>query len=182
MDYVLYQSEFIPNNHQMILDDIKIAHDFFLKEFPGLNSTDAYSKYNIFSLTAPSTSFYQIYVELRNLVRSQLGETRPLWFQAWINHHSPLEVLNWHHHEFDYHGYISIDPKNTITEFEGYSIENKIGQFYFGPGYRKHRVIVNEDYQGPRLTIGFDIHTVPQQKFVKYHERPFMDMSLIPLL
>ena len=53
--------------------------------------------------------------------------------------------------------YISIDPKNTITEFEKWKVHNKIGQIYIGEGGHQHRVIVNEPYEGYRITIGLDI-------------------------
>ena len=46
---------------------------------------------------------------------------------------------------------------------------------YFGPGWdRKHKVCVNEDYSGNRITLGYDIHTQP--------DLPDDQFSLIPLL
>ena len=62
-----------------------------------------------------------------------------------------------HNHNCDYHGYISIDPRNTVTEFSDYKIENKVGQIYFGPGQREHRVVCLDEFSDTRLTIGFDI-------------------------
>lgn len=182
-DYILHQSQYIVDNKDLIFGDIDIAHRLFKTMFPNEDSTWTYNKYNIFALTAPSTAFYNIYKELRTLVRSQLGNDRPLWFQAWVNYHRPEEVLAWHHHEFDYHGYISLDPKKTNTVFENYTIENKVGQIYFGPGNRYHKVEVLEPFDGHRTTIGFDIHTTPQSPHVRdYIERPFGNMSLMPLL
>jgi hypothetical protein len=181
-NYILYQSQFIVDNQADIIQDLQIAHAHFEKLFPDRESTWSYNLYNIFSLTAPSTNFYQIYKELRTLVRSELGNTRPLWFQAWLNYHKPNEVLDWHDHTFEYHGYISIDPKKTNTVFENYSIENKVGQIYFAPGYRRHKVEVLEPFEGERITIGFDIQTIPDQPYVKYTERPWKNLSLIPLL
>ena len=80
-----------------------------------------------------------------------------MWMQAWLNYHNHNQVLGWHNHDWDYHGYISIDPKNTITEFRDYKIENKVGQIYFGPGQREHRVVCLDEFSDTRLTIGFDI-------------------------
>lgn len=181
--YNIYQSNFILENINDIFEDLKIAHNNFKKLFPSESSTWSYDKYNIFALTAPSTAFYNIYKELRSVVRAQLGETQPLWFQAWINYHTQDQVLDWHHHDLDYHGYISIDPKNTKTIFENYEIENKIGQIYFGPGNRLHKVQVLEPFDGVRTTIGYDIHTIPQSILLKdYVERPFVNMSMMPLL
>jgi len=178
-DYTLYQSEFIANNQDLIFEDINRAHNLFREVFPNQDSTWTYHKYNIFALTAPSTAFYQIYTELRNLVRSQLGNDRPLWFQAWINYHQQSELLNWHGHDFDYHGYIAIDPKNTKTVFEGYEIVNKPGQIYFGPGWREHKVEAISPFQGVRTTIGFDIFTTPDDNHVSH---PYTNLSLMPLL
>ena len=128
-----------------------------------------YSFYNIFSLTSPSPYFYELFYIFRNIVRLHLG-ARPIWFQCWMNFHKSNEVLNWHNHTFPYHGYISIDPHNTTTLFKDhddpttvenaplfYEIENKPGQLYFGPGWRPHKVQVNEEFDRPRLTLGFDI-------------------------
>jgi hypothetical protein len=182
-DYTLYQSDFIATNLTDIFEDLRIAHENFKKLFPNEDSTWAYSKYNIFALTAPSTNFYKIYTELRTVIRSQLGWDRPLWIEAWLNYHKPNEVLDWHHHDFDYHGYISIDPKKSNTVFETYSIENKPGQIYFGPGHRLHKVEVLESFEGVRTTIGYDVHTTPNSPLIRdYTERPFVNMSLIPLI
>lgn len=181
-DYVVYQSDFIKNNLQDILQDIEVAHSHFRQLFPKEDSTWAYNKYNIFSLTAPSTNFYNIFLELRTVIRNQLGWGRPLWLEAWINYHKADEVLDWHHHEYDYHGYISIDPKQTKTIFESYEIINKPGQIYFGPGARLHKVETLETFEGVRTTIGFDVHTIPQNPYVlQYVERPFVNMGLLPL-
>jgi hypothetical protein len=178
-DYTLYQSEFIVNNQDLIFEDITRAHGLFRDVFPHHDSTWGYYKYNIFALTAPSSAFYQIYKELRNLVRGQLGDDRPLWFQAWINYHQQSELLKWHGHEFDYHGYIAIDPKNTKTVFEDYEIINKPGQIYFGPGYREHMVEAITPFQGVRTTIGFDIFT---PETINTISRPHTNMSLMPLI
>jgi len=183
MSYVLYQSQYIIDNQQQLFDDIEQAHINFSRLFPDSDSTWTYNKYNIFVLTAPSTAFYGLYKELCGFIRQQLGPNRPLWVQAWLNYHRPETVLDWHEHGYEYHGYISLDPKKTVTVFEDYTIENKTGQFYFGPGGRKHKVEVLEPFEGHRTTIGFDVHTIPQSPFIReYVERPFVDMSLIPVL
>jgi len=180
--YIVRQCDFIADNLTDIFEDLRVAHENFKRLFPNEDSTWSYSKYNIFALTAPSTNFYKIFSELRNVVRSQLGWDRPLWIEAWLNYHTADQVLDWHHHEFDYHGYISIDPKNTKTIFENYEIVNKPGQIYFGPGNRLHKVEILEPFEGVRTTIGYDIHTVPNSPIItNYIERPFVNMSLIPL-
>jgi hypothetical protein len=149
-----------------------------------LNSSNithsGYSFYNIFSLTSPSPYFYELYSIFRNIVRMHLG-ARPIWFQCWMNFHSSDNVLGWHNHAFPYHGYISIDPHKTTTLFKEhddpttvedapifYEIENNPGQIYFGPGWRPHKVRVDEKFDRPRLTLGFDISfqaDIPDSQF-----------------
>lgn len=180
-DYIVYQSQYIVDNLHQIIEDINIAHRLFHKLFPENDTTWTYDKYNIFSLTAPSTTFYEMYKELKTLIRDQLGDDRPLWFQAWLNYHVQDQLLTRHSHDFDYHGYICIDPKNTKTVFDEYEIINKPGQIYFGPGYRDHWVEAIEPFDNVRTTIGFDIISLPKHKFVTYTERPYSNMGIIPL-
>ncbi len=139
-----------------------------------------YRFYNLFSLTAPSPLFWLLMKDIRTVVRTHLNTDEPLWMQCWVNMHEPHEVLNWHDHKFDYHGYVSIDPKSSTTKFRDgrgplYEINNEVGNIYFGPGWeRMHKVCVNEQYEGKRITLGFDIETrgdLPDDQF-----------SLIPLL
>lgn len=157
------------------------VNDFIASELKDKESNlSGYSFYNIFSLTSPSPYFYELYGIFRNIVRCHLG-ARPIWFQCWMNFHTPDSVLPWHNHAFPYHGYISIDPHDTTTLFKtyddfeqevespiGYEIENRPGQIYFGPGWRPHKVQVNEEFDRPRLTLGFDISfqgDIPDSQF-----------------
>ena len=140
-----------------------------------------YRFYNLFALTSPSPLFWLLYRDIRTVVRTTLNTDEPLWFQCWMNMHKPDQVLNWHDHKFDYHGYVSIDPKDSITKFHDpntnvrYEIKNEVGNIYFGPGWdRKQKVCVNEYYSGNRITLGYDIHTQP--------DLPDDQFSLIPLL
>jgi hypothetical protein len=84
--------------------------------------------------------------------------------QSWLNFHTPDEVLARHDHSSPINGYLSIDPKlsNTVyyyrhSDEEYYSIENKIGQLYIGPGKTDHAVKLIESFEGKRITIAFDI-------------------------
>lgn len=151
MDYKIYQSKYIVEHQSEIIEQCcKVKQNY------NGDMTLDYFKYNIFSLTAGYYTFYEIYKELILLVKSKLGNKR-MWMQAWLNYHNHDQVLGWHNHDWDYHGYISIDPKNTITEFRDYKIENKVGQIYFGPGQREHRVVCLDEFSDTRLTIGFDV-------------------------
>jgi len=155
-DYKLYQSQYIVDNQQSFIDqcqEVKAA-------FAGEDTTKNYYNYNLFAVTAGSVYFYNLYKELRDIIRTEFP-TQQIWLQAWVNLHTQDNVLDWHNHVWDYHGYISIDPKNTVTEFETYSITNKPGQIYFGLGHRSHRVNVVAPYAGDRITIGYDITMDP---------------------
>lgn len=182
--YILHQIDSIPKNQELINGDIEIAHRLFKRVFPDSDSTWTYDRYNIFAFTAPSTTFYKIYKEIRDVVRGQLGDDQPLWMQAWLNFHTCDQLLPRHRHDFAYHGYVSLDPKQTKTVFDDYEIINKPGQLYFGPGSdRHHYVEAIEPFAGIRTTLGFDIHTLPQSKLIlEYTERPHSSMSLMPLL
>jgi hypothetical protein len=159
-NYQIYRSDYIVKNIEGIINDCYIAHNRFTQLFPGRDSTYTYKQYNIFSLTATSIHFYNIYKDLifctKEFLKTQDLNNNPVWFQSWMNFHKPHEVLQWHDHEWPYHGYMSIDPKKSKTIFEKYSISNETGFLYFGEGYKKHKVEVLEPYVGERITVGYD--------------------------
>ncbi len=155
-EYKLFQSSYIKNNQQSFIEQSIEVKNL-------LDSTDTtkdYYRYNLFSITAGSIYFYNLFAELRDIIRSEIPD-KPLWIQSWVNLHEYDKVLDWHNHSWPYHGYISIDPKRTVTEFEEYSISNHVGQIYFGPGNRLHRVKVLEKFEGLRITIGYDVTDDP---------------------
>ena len=159
MDYKIYQSKYIVEHQSEIIKQCHQAKKWYMR-LPSRNATgdmtSDYFNYNIFSLTAGHYNFYEIYKELVSIVKSELGDKK-MWMQSWLNYHDQDQVLGWHNHDWDYHGYISIDPKNTVTEFRDYKIENKVGQIYFGLGQREHRVVCLDKFSDTRLTIGFDV-------------------------
>ena len=155
-DYILYQSDIIKKHQQELIDQINEVKIVFGDK----DSTELYHTYNLFSITSGSIYFYNLFQELHSNIRLQLPN-RPLWMQAWVNIHKHNTVLDWHNHEWPYHGYISIDPCDTITEFENYEIKNKVGQVYFGPGGRLHRVKNLSEYSNDRITIGYDVTDDP---------------------
>lgn len=155
-NYKLFQNQYIVENKDHFIEQcLQVKESFQNKD-----TTWSYSEYNIFSLTAGSVYFYNLFKELRYIIRTELPD-QMLWMQAWLNVHTQDEVLDWHNHEWDYHGYISIDPKVTTTDFGEYLIENKPGQIYFGPGNRLHKVNVVQPFTGQRITIGYDVTTDP---------------------
>ena len=171
MDYRIYNSEFISSKMLAIRHEGRIQHakhNSLFNEISQKGSTWDYKMYNIFSLSAGSPLFHQIYKELTFVIKDFLktknhasindsNEVSNVWLESWLNYHKQDEVLDWHDHTFDFHGYISIDPKDSTTEFENYSIKNKPGNIYIGPGNRKHRVVVDTPYPDTRITLGFDL-------------------------
>ena len=108
-------------------------------------------------MSSTDLNCYHLFIELKKIIREYAGHKRPLWFQCWVNFHTPDEVLDWHDHAWPFHGYICIDAKKTKTVFEDYEILNEDGNIYIGPGYKKHMVKVLQNYKNPRITLGFDV-------------------------
>lgn len=161
-NYKIFRSSFIEHHHELILEQAYHAHDVFDSLFQGQDSTWSYSKYNVFALTSCSEEFYQIYEDLIESIRGYFGTLpKPMWVQSWMNFHTPEQVLDWHDHHWPFHGYISIDPHDTETVFENYTIKNQIGNIYVGPGYRLHKVNVLSNFDRPRITLGYDIQLQP---------------------
>lgn len=159
-EYALYQIPFVENYQQEIVLDARLAYQKFQSVFEQGNSTWSYAFYNLFSITVGSPYFYHIYRCIVAAIRDRVGDDRPLWMQCWLNYHKMDEVLSWHHHhtvDFITHGYLSIDPKNTVTEFKEFTIENTAGKLYIGNPGLEHRVVVREPFQGDRITIAFDV-------------------------
>ena len=185
VDWQVHDSQLIIDNHQQFVADCHRIHDKFKVQYPDKDSTWAYGKYNVFALASPMPLWYSLYYELSRTIRSYIDTQEPyklypqhpqLWVQSWLNFHAAeSEVLDWHNHEWPYHGYISINPCNTTTKFEGYKIENSIGKIYIGPGDRKPKVVVNDDFESTRITLGFDVTDQPK-------ESPSGLWSLMPLL
>jgi hypothetical protein len=158
----LHKSDYIVENQQEIIDVLYKAADDFETSFGHRRLTKSYWMYNIFAISSPDFHMYAIYKEIQTLVRKEVGD-QPLWIQAWLNLHRPEDVLSWHTHFSKWHGYVSIDPKKTKTVFRNYEINNEIGNIYFGPGESQHMVEVLEDYDGRRITIGFDVTDNPSE-------------------
>lgn len=162
VDWQVYESNLIIDNHKQFVNDCYLIHDKFKKHYPNKDSTWAYRMYNVFALSSPMPLWYSLYYELSKTIRNHIDTLEPLWMQSWLNFHKEDEVLDWHNHKRPYHGYINIDPQNTTTDFKDYQIKNNIGDIYIGPGNKQHKVIVNEDFKSTRITLGFDVTDKPQ--------------------
>jgi len=160
--YEVYKSNAIIDNHSKL-----VAH---LLEFHNATDyrTDNFDTYNIFTEWT-SDEMYDLFFEVKTVVRNHIPHGR-LWLQAWLNAHRQDECLDWHDHTFPYHGYISIEPKDTTTEFAHWKVKNEIGNIYFGFGgeANAHRVVVNTPYDDHRITIGFDVQSEATQGMNKF--------------
>lgn len=160
--YKLYTSQTIIDNHEKFVDICDYASQLLKNEFSNApNTTWIYNQYNIFSYTASSILFYDLYKDLNKSIRDYVGDDRRVWMQAWLNFLSYDEVenvLGSHGHDWDVHGYIAVDPKDTTTEFTKFAVKNKIGNIYIGPcgDDYKHKVVNDGKWDGKRITIGFD--------------------------
>jgi len=170
--YHVFNSLFIAKNCKQLAMEAAAAHKRFQKIFPQTNSTASttfkefrkykhhtgFRYYNIFSLCAPSEVFAGLFLELKGLISIAMPRERIVYVQAWLNYQKKDEVLQWHTHEgFDFHGYICIEPRLTVTEFDGYTITNSPGLMYLGPCSIPHRVVNLKLYKEARITIGFDV-------------------------
>lgn len=154
-DYKLYKFDYIKENQAEIIKVASFCHQSLLSDGFG-DTTWNYYLYNIFSVSSPSIHFWNIFKKLNDIIRENIKEDK-VWMQAWLNYHNYDQVLDWHNHSAPYHGYVSIEPQDTTTEFGDWNIENEVGNIYFGRGNIRHRVVNNSKYSGKRITIGFDV-------------------------
>ena len=172
-DYCLYKSSIITKHKKELIKVLDTVRPRVQNMFSNPDLTKLYYMYNTFNLTACDEYWYDLFTDLKKVIRTRLNTQGPLWFQCWVNYHQKNEVLNWHNHNWDYHGYISLfNTAKTKTEFKDYTIDNKDGQIYIGPGYREHRVVTPKNFKGFRVTLGFDIVTKPTSA---------SNISLIPI-
>jgi len=161
LNYKVYRSPAIVDHQSLFIKELEFALSILQKEFPGRDTTWNYRFYNTFCITSSSSLFYDLFSDLKVIIREYAGHDRPLWVQSWINYHWPHQLLDWHNHLWTYHGYISIDPKESSTIFDQYTIDNQVGNIYIGPGRRRHRVECSQEFATPRITLGFDVTDRP---------------------
>lgn len=181
--YKLYQSQYIVENQAGFIRDLsESAHAMYQY---GIFDTSlkhgSYTQYNIFGVSSPSLHMWQLFKEIRDIAHENIPGKK-LWMQSWINHHYENELLGWHNHSARWHGYVSIQPWSTVTEFDDFVIENKVGQIYLGPGGLRHRVVAMDDMPFPdkRITVAFDI--MSEDDFTGGDVLPTHNFGCIPLL
>ena len=181
-NFMLFRSEMLRSNFDDFVSSTYKAYDRFRYNFTDRDSTRYYRYYNAFSLAAGCEHYYKLFAELKSNIRYYCQRSDPLWIQAWLNVHRPDEVLDWHsHYESIFHGYISVDPKSSVTEFEKFSIENEIGNIYIGPSSLKHRVSVSHHFDGYRLTVGFDVFDMSAMRDLEIKYGPDVNIAMIPI-
>jgi len=175
--YSIFKYEPLINNQNYFINDIKTGRQFLMKELKTDDLTWMYEKYNIFSILSGSHYFWNLFKNLGVCIQKHILETlqqelpKNMWVQSWLNFHTKDQLLKKHNHADNgkgfMHGFISIEPQNTKTIFYDnyedkesiYHINNKVGNIYIGDGNKWHEVISNNDFDGDRITLGFDVMT-----------------------
>ena len=160
--YIIKKLPYIKDNKETFIKNANLAHKRFVFNygvpFNKMSSTWFYRYYNISTLTVGCKMYHRLFMDLQKIMRQIANTNEPLWYQSWLNFHNQKEVLDWHNHsDCLFHGYISIDPKNTETEFKNFKIKNETGKIYIGPAGYLHRVNVLKPFTGKRITIAFDV-------------------------
>jgi hypothetical protein len=179
--YELHRSDLIVEHQKEFVELCHLSIYKFKRIFGEKSSTWTFASYNTFAMTAGSVVFHKLYHELQAVIRDFTREEGPIWFQSWLNFHMPSEVLDWHRHRNSVvHGYISIEPHKTKTEFETYEILNEVGNLYIAPSGQKHKVTVLEKFATPRITIAFDVFNEANIAQM-YKEGKHVNLSVMPL-
>lgn len=182
MNYELHHVNLISENHKEFVLDCYKAKDRFNLFYPEQSSTWTYSSYNVFSLTSGSELFHKLYYEIQKIAREYVKTEEPLWLQSWMNFHKSNEVLDWHNHECCIaHGYVSINPQNTKTVFEDFEVDNEVGKLYIGKPYLQHKVIVEKEFESPRITIAFDVINLDNYRELREKFGNNINISHIPI-
>jgi len=170
--YVLKKSSFVVDNQKHIIQACELCKYSLTNYLEDNGKSDSttrnYMDYNIFSWSSTDQYMYDLFKEIRNEIRSYVGNDKRMWFQSWLNYstYSDLRTdLGPHQHDWDIHGYVTIEPKHTITSFYDqtvdtpkFQIKNEVGNIYIGPAGPdyKHQVINTKPWSGSRITIAFD--------------------------
>jgi hypothetical protein len=178
--YKVYSSSEIIDKKDEFIREIESSRNSLNAIYPDIDSTWGYNVYNLFAISAGYKMFYNLYKDLQYIVRDYLQTDEPLWMQSWANYQYENDLLDWHAH-FDWacHGYISIDPKDSVTMFENFEIKNEVGNIYIGPSDVQHKVYSNGQYEGHRITCGYDIGT--EETLLAMQERNAINISFMPI-
>ena len=176
----IYRSHEIIEHKEEFIRQIESSRRSLRAIYPDIDSTWGYNVYNLFAISAGYELFYNLYQDLQTITREFLQTDEPLWMQSWANYQWENDVLDWHTH-FDWkcHGYISIEPHDSITMFHGFDIVNEVGNIYIGPTDVPHKVYIKRPLDSPRITCGFDIADMPT--LLDMQERDAVNISFMPI-
>ena len=184
--YRLYHSPYVVSHQAVFVEECVYLHNKLTSLYPhlplkGREYSLEYTNTNIFSLCSLSVPFYRIFQQITASIRDWVHDDRPLWLNAWLNYNDNDSILDWHHHgSYNIlHGYLSIDPKKTVTEFKHFSIKNEVGRLYIGLAGEKmvHRVVVKEQFEGYRTTLAFNV----LDQLPSIQHRNILTISTIPI-
>lgn len=179
-NYKVWRSSEIVDNKDEFVRQIESSRNSLKAIYPDIDSTWGYNVYNIFAVSAGYEMFYNLYKDLQFVVRDYMQSDEPLWMQSWANYQYENDVLDWHaHFNWTCHGYISIDPQETTTIFEGFEIDNEVGNIYIGPTNVQHKVYVRKPYDKHRITCGYDIAST--DILLKMQEKNEINISFMPI-
>jgi len=172
-DYVLVNLSYIKKDIAHFKKYACLAHKRFEHKYGEQSTTALYNQYNSMTLLVGSVKYYKMFKDVFKIIRKYANTKKPLWLQSWLNIHDDQQLLTWHNHSDSlFHGYVSIDPKNTETVFKNYTIKNKIGNVYIGPSANYHKVVCKKKFKDKRITIAFDVidEKCIKQTYNKYGE------------
>ncbi len=181
--HMLTNLSYVKKNLKHFKEYAYLAHERFDFVYKEKTPTECYRYYNFINLLTGSNQYYKMFKDIFKIIRKYSNTKKPLWMQCWLNIHDENQLLKWHtHYDSLFHGYISIDPKNTETVFENYTIKNKIGNVYIGPSYRHHKVVNKKPYKDKRITIGFDVidEKIIKKVYAKHGKIDF-NLSFLPV-
>jgi len=181
--YIVVNLPYIEENKNHFIEYANLAYKRFQFSYGKTSTTAFYRYYNSISLLVGSKLYYKMFKDVFKIIRKYSKTKKPLWFQCWLNFHTDEELLKWHNHsDALFHGYISIDSKDTETVFEKYKIKNKTGNVYIGPSINHHKVVSKNSFDGKRITIAFDvIDEKTIDKLYKKYGEVDMNTSFLPI-
>jgi hypothetical protein len=82
MDYKVHRSQTVVDHQLLMINDLDIAQAYVKEHLPVTDLTWNYRYYNIFAVTSPSPTFFNLFKEVCSIIREHVGDDRPLWMQV----------------------------------------------------------------------------------------------------
>lgn len=189
MKYIVTDIDYVKKNQAEMLKDIELAYERFNFAYgdmlDGRSATGYHKYYNLMLLTFGSKIFHTFFTELKERILDYMGHPKErLWYMCWLNYDTgENKFFRWHqHYDARVHGFVSIEPQKTVTEFEDFKLKNEVGQMYIGPGNKLHKVNILEPYKKPRISIAFDVcGDIEVNKMYKKYGKVDINIAFLPL-